>query len=135
MLNGIAAEFAVSEKALALRGYRQQLLASNIANADTPNYKAMDIDFDKALKMAGAGGGDLAMARTSARHLDGGNSGSVLAGLKPQYRNAVQPSIDGNTVDVNIEQAQFAENALQYTTTLQFMNDRIKTMKMALERG
>lgn len=129
MLNGIGAEFAVSEKVLALRGYRQQLLASNIANADTPNYKAVDIDFAKMLAMAG--GGALAMARTSARHLDGG-AGSVLAGVKPQYRNAVQPSIDNNTVDVNIEQAQFAENALHYTTTLQFLNDKIKNMRMVL---
>jgi len=129
MLNGIGAEFAVSEKVLALRGYRQQLLASNIANADTPNYKAVDIDFAKMLALAG--GGALAMARTSAGHLDGG-AGSGLAGVKPQYRNAVQPSVDGNTVDVNIEQAQFAENALHYTTTLQFLNDKIKNMRMVL---
>lgn len=132
MLNGIGAEFAVSEKVLALRGYRQQLLASNIANADTPNYKAVDINFAKALEMAG--GGSLSMAKTSAMHLDGG-SGSGLAGVKPQYRNAVQPSVDGNTVDANIEQAQFTENALHYTTTLQFMNDKIKNMRLALDRG
>lgn len=129
MLNGIGAEFAVSEKVLALRGYRQQLLASNIANADTPNYKAVDIDFAKALELAG--GGSLAMAKTSARHLDGG-SGAGLAAVKPQYRKAVQSSIDDNTVDVNVEQAQFAENALHYTTTLQFLNDKIKNMRMVL---
>lgn len=132
MLNGIGAEFAVSEKVLALRGYRQQLLASNIANADTPNFKALDINFAKTLEMAG--GGSLSMAKTSARHLDAG-SGLGLANVKPQYRNAVQPSVDGNTVDANIEQAQFAENALHYTTTLQFLNDKIKGMRLALDRG
>jgi flagellar basal-body rod protein FlgB len=130
MANGVAAMFSVEEKVLAMRGYRQQLLASNIANADTPNYKAVDIDFSKALSAAGSGGG-LVMTRTSARHLDGG-AGSVLAGVKPQYRNAVQPSVDGNTVDTNIEQAQFTENALQYSTTMQFLNDRIKSMRLAL---
>ncbi len=129
MLGGIGSEFAVAEKVLALRGYRQQLLASNIANADTPNYKAVDIDFSKAL--AAAGGSNLAMARTSARHLEGG-AGSSLAGVKPQYRNAVQPSVDGNTVDTNIEQAQFTENALQYSTTMQFLNEKIKGIKLAL---
>lgn len=129
MLGGIGSEFAVAEKVLALRGYRQQLLASNIANADTPNYKAVDIDFSKAL--AAAGGANLAMARTSARHLEGG-AGSSLAGVKPQYRNAVQPSVDGNTVDTNIEQAQFTENALQYSTTMQFLNEKIKGIKLAL---
>lgn len=129
---GIGAEFAMSEKVLALRGYRQQLLASNIANADTPNYKAVDINFAKALEAAGGGG--LAMVRTSANHL-GGGSGSALAGVKPQYRSAVQSSVDGNTVDTNIEQAQFTENALHYTTTLQFMNDKIKGMRLALDRG
>lgn len=137
MLNGIDAEFAVSEKVLALRGYRQQLLASNVANADTPNYKAVDINFAKALEMAGGGKGGFAMSRTSAGHLGGGSGSAagVLAGIKPQFRNSVQPSVDGNTVDVNIEQAQFAENALHYTTTLQFLNDKIKGMRMALERG
>jgi flagellar basal-body rod protein FlgB len=131
MASGVTAMFSVEEKVLALRGYRQQLLASNIANADTPNYKAVDIDFSKVLAGAGGSGGSLAMTRTSARHLDGG-AGSVLAGVKPQYRNAVQPSVDGNTVDTNIEQAQFTENALQYSTTMQFLNDRIKNMRLAL---
>jgi flagellar basal-body rod protein FlgB len=56
----------------------------------------------------------------------------LLAGVKPQYRNVTQPSIDGNTVDTNIEQAQFTENALQYSSTMQFLNDKIKGMKMAL---
>ncbi len=134
MLNGIGGVFAGHEKVLALRGYRQQLLASNIANADTPNYKAMDIDFSRTLAMAGGSAGGVVLSKTSPRHLDGG-SGSVLAGVKPMYRNATQPSIDGNTVDLNIEQAKFTENALQYTTTLQFMNDKIRAMRMALEKA
>lgn len=133
MFNSIDRALAFDAKALALRGHRQQVLASNIANADTPNYKAMDIDFAKALRQAqGAIGGALALARTSGGHLDAGG-GSGLAGVKPQYRTAVQPSIDGNTVDTNIEQAQFAENALQYMASLQFLNSKIQSTLRVLQ--
>ncbi len=128
-MGAIDAEFAGSTRVLAVRAYRQQLLASNIANADTPNYKAVDIDFAKALAMAGSG--DLAMTKTSAAHLDKAGGGGVF-GIKPQYRNSVQPSIDGNTVDTNIEQAQFSENSLHYMTTLQFVSDKIKGVRSAL---
>jgi len=130
MRNLIDQSFAFQEKALQVRGYRQQLLASNIANADTPNYKARDIDFKKVLQMAQSGQG-MAMAQTSARHLDGG-SDSGIAGIKPMYRNSVQPSIDGNTVDMNVEQAQFAENSMYYMTTLQFINGKIQSTLAAM---
>jgi flagellar basal-body rod protein FlgB len=123
--------FAFHEKALALRGYRQQLIASNIANADTPNYKAMDVDFAKALETAKSGQAALGLARTSVRHLDSG-VGGALAGVKPLYRSAVQPSIDGNTVDTNIEQSQFSENAMHYMATLQFINGKIQSTLLAL---
>lgn len=128
MFNSIDKALAFDSKMLSLRGYRQQILASNIANADTPNYKAMDIDFAKALSTAT---GNLALSRTDAGHLDvsGGNS---VAGVKPMYRTSVQPSIDGNTVDSDVEQAQFSENALQYMSTLQFMNGKIQSTMLAL---
>jgi flagellar basal-body rod protein FlgB len=123
---------AFQENALNLRSYRQQLLASNIANADTPNYKAVDIDFAKTLQQAQAGrsmGFDL--AKTSPMHLDGNNT--AMGGIKPMYRTSVQPSIDGNTVDGNVEQAQFSENALNYMATLQFVNGQFKDMQEALK--
>lgn len=130
MMNSIDTAFAFQEKALSLRGYRQQLLAGNIANADTPNYKAMDIDFAKALRQAASG--SLALERTSGMHMAGGQ-GNTLAGIQPQYRSAVQPSIDGNTVDSNIEQGQFSENALHYMATLQFLNLNIQSALQALK--
>lgn len=132
MINSIDKAFAFQEKVLALRGHRQQMLASNIANADTPNYKAMDIDFAAAMRQVQGAAGGIALARTSAGHLDGKGGGS-LAGVKPMYRTSVQPSIDGNTVDTNIEQAQFSENALQYMSTLQFINGKIQSTMLALK--
>lgn len=130
MRNLIDSAFAFQERALQVQGYRQQVLASNIANADTPNYKARDIDFAKALRQA-QGGPGVSLAMTSPGHLDAGG-GNGMAGVRPQYRSAVQPSIDGNTVDTNIEQAQFAENALHYMATLQFINGKIQSTLAAL---
>lgn len=134
MFNNIDKALAFNSTVLSLRGYRQQLLASNIANADTPNYKARDIDFAKALRAAQGAAGGIALSRTDAGHLGAGQGGAV-AGIKPQYRSAVQPSIDGNTVDTNIEQAQFSENALQYMTTLQILNGKIQSTLLALRGG
>lgn len=128
MLNSIDRELDFTSRMLSVREYRQQLLASNIANADTPNYKARDIDFSKFLNVAA---GSLALQRTDAGH-QGPAGGSPVAGLKPMYRTSVQPSIDGNTVDTNIEQAQFSENALQYMSTLQIMNSKIQSTLLAL---
>lgn len=124
-------EFDFQERALTVRGYRQQLLSSNIANADTPNYKAVDIDFAKALQSAQAGQSSVSLAKTSPLHLDGKNS--AMADIKPMYRTSVQPSIDGNTVDGNVEQAQFSENAIQYLATLQFINGKIQNTMAALK--
>lgn len=132
MPNAIDNAFAFQSRVLALRGYRQQILAANIANADTPNYKAMDIDFAAAMRQAQGAAGGVGLARTAAGHLDG-KGGSVVAGVKPMYRTSVQPSIDGNTVDSNIEQAQFSENALQYMSTLQFINGKIQSTLLALK--
>lgn len=123
--------FDFQEKALNVRAYRQQLLASNIANADTPNYKAVDIDFAKALQTAQAGRSSVALTKTSSMHLDAKNA--AMGDLKPMYRTAVQPSIDGNTVDTNIEQSQFSDNAMHYMATLQFINGTIQNTLLALK--
>lgn len=128
MFNSIDKALAFDSKMLSLRGYRQQILASNIANADTPNYKAMDVDFSRVL---GNAMGSLAMSKTDGGHLDM-KGASPIAGVKPMYRTAVQPSIDGNTVDSDVEQAQFSENALQYMSTLQFLNGKIQSTLLAL---
>lgn len=134
MLKGINDAFAFQEKSLGLRAYRQQLLASNIANADTPHYKAVDIDFPKVLQQAKASAaGAVSMATTAAGHIEG--RAAPFMDARTMYRTSVQPSIDGNTVDMNVEQGQFTENSLHYMTTLQFLNSKIKDMSYALRGG
>lgn len=134
-MNKIDKAFAFQEKALAVRSYRQELIASNIANADTPQYKAVDVNFADAMKKALSGIRDgLDMKKTSVRHLDGHAAGG-LYGIKPLYRTSVQPSIDGNTVDNNLEQAQFTDNSLNYMSTLTFVNGNIQGINMALNGG
>jgi flagellar basal-body rod protein FlgB len=120
------------QQALGLRAYRQEVLAGNIANADTPNYKARDFDFATALKDAVAGrtDGTLAMDRTSAGHLPGNTDGGPV---RLMYRTPVQASVDGNTVEMDVERAQFAENALRYQAGLTFITGKIKTLSMALQ--
>ena len=109
--------FGVHGAALALRSQRLSLLASNIANAATPNYKARDIDFGKALDMATGAGGDA----------------DAAAAATTAYRVPLQSSLDGNTVELSTEQTAFAENAVQYRTTLSFLQDRIATVMQAVK--
>lgn len=108
--------FGVHGTALALRSQRLSMLASNIANAATPGYKARDIDFDRAMQAASRGK-DIGAAAESAA----------------SYRIPVTPSLDGNTVELSTEQTLFAENAVQYRTTLAFLEGRISTLKRALK--
>lgn len=119
--------------ALGLRAARQELLASNIANADTPNYKAKDIDFASALQEAlGGSTSTLPMTRTSLLHL-GGPSGENMMGAPVLYRIPNQPSADGNTVDMDIERGQFADNALRYEAGVRFVSDHIKSVLIAIQ--
>ena len=119
------------EQALKLRALRNQVLSSNIANADTPNYKARDIDFKAALSAAK---GDASTLRTTHdRHVRSFSTNPM--GAEMLYRLPMQSSLDGNTVETDVEQAQFAENALQYRATLQFLDSQIKTLRFALKGG
>lgn len=104
--------FGIHATALQLRERRMAMLASNIANAATPNYKARDIDFSKALALAE----------------QGQSAESAIA-----YRVPLQPSLDGNTVEMATEQTAFAENALAYRSSLAFLNGRIGTLSRALK--
>lgn len=118
------------EAALRIRAQRMETLSSNIANADTPNYKARDIDFRAALREANSGMVSAAALKTThAGHMQ--QPGGVMA-AQLQYRNPLQPSIDGNTVDSQVEKSKFMENALQYQATLQFIDGRIKTLRKAI---
>lgn len=108
--------FGIHGAALALRGQRMGVLASNIANASTPGFKAKDIDFRQALASATSTSGDV----------------DASADAATMYRVPNQPSMDGNTVELSQEQTAFAENAVQYQTTLSFLNGRISQMTRAL---
>ncbi|KQN92354.1 flagellar biosynthesis protein FlgB [Sphingomonas sp. Leaf231] len=106
--------FGVHAAALEVRSQRMGVLASNIANASTPNFKARDIDFTTAL--------------SAVEHQPGGGVGGAL-----KYRVPTNPSMDGNTVELSTEQTAFAENAVQYQTTLSFLNGRIGQITRALK--
>ena len=133
----------VHAQALTLEAKRTELLAANLANADTPNYKARDIDFKAALAAAsgatggtssGATGGTLAVSATNAAHLGAqsvdGADAAIGANLK--YRVPMAPALDGNTVDSQLEQAAFAENSVRYQATLTFLNARLKELMTAI---
>lgn len=131
-MSDIASHVSVYSKALDLRSQRQQILASNIANADTPHYKARDFDFRNAMESAMQGraeSGGLTLARTSGRHLEG-NGGNGFAELK--YRTETQSAVDGNTVDMDVERAQIAENSLQYQVLTQLIGDKFKGLRTAM---
>ncbi|HNP34449.1 MAG TPA: flagellar basal body rod protein FlgB [Woeseiaceae bacterium] len=122
------------EHMLQFRAQRNEVLASNIANADTPGYKARDITFSSALRAFG--GDDLKLAGSSDMHLDtqsGPNPMSTRDALK--YRIPMQPALDGNTVETDVEQAAFAENALMYRASLAFIDSQIRTIKFAIKGG
>ncbi|HVL75901.1 MAG TPA: flagellar basal body rod protein FlgB [Noviherbaspirillum sp.] len=120
---------------LALRGERQQVLASNIANADTPNYKARDIDFNSALKGALAKNGTPAPAlvKTSGAHLSGVSAGVTATGAPLLYRTPAQGSVDGNTVDMDAERNQFLDNALRYEASVTFAGGQLKKLMTAIQ--
>ena len=114
---------------LGLYARRSTVLASNIANADTPGYKARDVDFRSVL--AKAGGRQLSLKTTQGAHLSGPSAG--LSGAKLLYRTPNQPSMDGNTVDTQVETTEFTKNAMRYQSTLTFLNGKFKGLKLALK--
>jgi flagellar basal-body rod protein FlgB len=120
--------FQYSQTALKLHAYRQQLIASNIANADTPGYQARDLDFASTLKTAEA-----AMTKGQPLPLRGTGPDATPFGAELLYRSVVQRSIDGNTVDLDLERAQFAENAVRYEAQLTFVTSQIKSMLAAIQ--
>jgi flagellar basal-body rod protein FlgB len=133
MFDRLDNELRPQQAALNVRAYRQELLASNIANADTPYYKARDVDFKAAYQSAldGRGEGGLNLNRTAAKHLPG-EAGSPLAGAL-RYRTEYQSAVDGNTVNMDIERAAFAENAIQMEAMLTFINGRFRTLQTAIQ--
>ncbi|MDD2880941.1 MAG: flagellar basal body rod protein FlgB [Rhodoferax sp.] len=136
----------IHAKALVLRAERQRIIASNIANADTPGYVARDINFKEALtQMTGAGGSELSKvslqtsassspSTTNARHMAlSGLSQSQLSGSELGYTVQSQPSADGNSVDLDRERASFVDNSVHYESTLRFINGQSKTILSAIQ--
>jgi flagellar basal-body rod protein FlgB len=134
MLSKLDNEIGFMEQGLKLRSQRQQVLATNIANVDTPNYKAQDIDFKDAMKSALSSPGTTSgMATTNNRHISGtaGGTGASLATTQP--RKQLQNNADGNTVDMNVETVQFTENALQYETLVSMINGQFKNLNSVIQ--
>ncbi len=121
--------FGVHSQALVLRSQRSSILAANIANVDTPNYKSRDIDFKEVM------GGQIQapsikINRSHTQHLALPSNITTTAALK--YRTPQQASLDGNTVESDVEQSQFADNAIRYQAGLMFLNGKVRSMKKAL---
>jgi flagellar basal-body rod protein FlgB len=128
--------FGINQQALKIHSRRSEVLAGNLANADTPGYKARDIDFKSALQQAKGGQGQTALLTTNSKHINSAGSApgrvdDVLGEMK--YRVPSQPSLDGNTVDSLKEKTAFMENALLYQTNLQFLGGKMKHLKTALK--
>jgi flagellar basal-body rod protein FlgB len=157
-MDRLDAEFQFGKQALDLRAYRQEVLTSNIANADTPDYKARDIDFASTLTSAlarsgvpaavstgklamaapsegvAAGAGGVVLA-TDAGGQIAGQEGSSEQSATLMYRNIAQPSLDNNTVDLDTERLNFTDNSLHYETALSGLTGQIKAMLAALSTG
>ena len=123
----------VQQDALKVQSKRMEVLAKNLANVDTPNYKAQDIDFKTALAQAGSPGAALPLATTTSNQI--GNSattGDVDTSGALKYRVPLAHSLDGNTVDAQLEQAAFADNTVRYQATLTFLTGSLKDLMTAI---
>ena len=136
MLNRLTDTLDFQAQALSLRSERQRLIASNIANADTPGYVARDMNFAQALRAAT---GSLqpagALAVSQAGHLGGGSGGvasSTRGDAHLNYATASQTNLDRNTVDMDRERASFADNSVKYEATLRFINGNVRTVLSAI---
>src|SRR5687767_4293737 len=123
----------VHAAALEVRSRRGELIANNLANADTPGYQARDLDFRQALaRAAGEQTSGVSMSTTNAGHLGGASSANAASSPDLKFRTPLAPALDGNTVDAQIEQAAFAENAVRYQATLTILNNKFRTLLTAI---
>ena len=135
MIDKLDASLRFHQEALNLRARRQEVLSANIAHADTPNFKARDFDFSSALTQAverGRGSQSMPMTSTSSRHLQG--SAHVSAEAELLYRTPSQSSIDGNTVEMDAERVNFADNAMRYEANLTVLGSKIKSLLSAVQQ-
>jgi flagellar basal-body rod protein FlgB len=125
-MSKIADHLGIHQHALQLRARRNEILASNIANASTPNFKARDLDFVNELEKHQPGG---SMISTNQRHM----SSLATTSGPVQYRLPTAESLDGNTVELHVEQMQFAENVMKYQASLNFLNSKITGLLSAIK--
>ena len=123
--------FGLNSQALELWQRRSEVIASNIANADTPNYQARDVDFRQALQQASGESSNLELSTPTAGQLDPVSTSTDQL----KYRVPLQPSMDGNTVDTQVEQSSFASNMVHYQASLSFINSAIQTLRLAINGG
>jgi len=124
---------SVHASALDVRARRTELIANNLANADTPGYKARDIDFRTAMARAsGEAASGVHLSTTQAGHIGGAASADATTSPDLKYRTPLAPALDGNTVDAQLEQAAFAENAVRYQATLTFLNSKFRGLLTAI---
>lgn len=123
--------FGIHEQALKLRAERSEVIASNLANAETPGYKSRDFDFHAVLKNEVQVRQPVHLSATNQKHIQG--QGSVGPGFEMQYRIPHQASLDGNTVEAESEQVEFGSNALSYQASLRFLDGRIKGLLTAIK--
>ena len=124
-MNMIDQIFGISPQVLSIRSQRSEMIAANLANVDTPGYKARDIDFSQAL--ASVAPGNTALKTTDNQHL-----GAQADQLYVRYRMPSQPSMDGNTVEAQQEHAAFMDNAIRYEASLNFLDRRIQSILSTL---
>ena len=127
MINTFKQQLEVFSKAIGIRNRRNEILASNIANAATPNFKARDLDFDTELKRINKIGN---IQTTNNSHFA---SIQKRIGKDSVFRLPIHPSLDGNTVEMAVEQMQFSENVMRYQTTLSFLNNKISGLRSAIK--
>jgi flagellar basal-body rod protein FlgB len=120
MVNGLDEMMRVQVESLRLRSYRHELLAANLANADTPQFKAMDFDFGTALR-------DATTAQSTRTGVGGAGTPQLL------YRQPAQAALDGNSVEADAERAKMADNAVRYEAALRTLTAQIKTMLSAIQ--
>lgn len=125
---GFNNSLGIHDNALLVRAKRSEVLANNLANADTPNFKARDIDFQAMLRGEVSRQQSMSIARTNERHIPS----RVQQSEEMMYRNPMQPSIDGNTVDANVENAEFTKNAMGYNASFDFLNRKFRGLTSAL---
>ena len=134
MANSLDQYLGVHAAALDVRARRTELIANNLANADTPGYRARDIDFREAMARAA---GDkttsgVHLSTTQAGHIGGAASADAATSPDLKFRTPLAPALDGTTVDTQLEQAAFAENAVRYQATLTFLNNKFRGLLTAI---